>query len=413
MPQRDGKGLPEDANARYRRLIASGTSALTVAFDRATRLGLDPDDTRAAGCVAAGGVSVATIDDMDRLLDGVDPGRTMIVLDGGAGTLAVFGLYLAATSRKGTPFASLRGALHHDLGGDEDTRRLMADVTKFCVTDVPAWRPLVVRGDDAPGTGATELAVVLATALDRVERCTTAGLSVAEVTRRLTVVLGLGRDFFEDIARLRAVRRLWASLLRERFGQHGAAAMEWQLEVHTVSAIDSLEDVVRTSLQGLSAVLGGAQAIDTGASVHEPGSVADAAMLALRAQQVLAHESGVGVEDPLAGSYFVEALTADIEREVREALVARQRDGIAIDGVGFFPDNQSSSREGSEDGPGAETQRDRLRALRLQRNAGAVAGALTAVRAAAGSASGIVPAICAAAQAYATVGEISRALRRA
>lgn len=462
MRQAGGLGSPEDANRRYRELLAAGSNGLTVTFDAPTRLGLDPDDARARGAVGRGGVSVASLADLERLYDGIALAdvTTSMAIDAPAAPLLA--MYLALAERQGVDWASLTGAIQHDVLGDRlvgqaslfplaSSMRLVADTAAFCVGAVPRWIPVTASGYGMREAGATavqELAFTLAAAIAYVRHAVDAGVDVDAIAPRVAVVFSVHSDFFEEIAKLRAARKLWAEAMRDGCGAKDPQS--WQLRVHTHTANVSLtaaqpyNNVVRTALQALSAVLGGTNVLQTSAFDEAFGAPAkDAATLALRTQQIVAHESAVAAAiDPLGGSYFVETLTQQMEQGARACWDALERAGglasaieqgyprqeiaaaaqharAAVEqkervvvGVNDFVQAEDGRLDTTAVDEACErTQVEQLQALRASRNAGAVTRALEALRQAARGTDNVMPALIDSARAYATLGEMSGALR--
>jgi methylmalonyl-CoA mutase N-terminal domain/subunit len=333
-------GTPLEANARYRHLLASGATGLSLEFDPPTLMGRDPDHPLSAGAVGHRGVSVASVDDMLDLFAGVDLGTVPVTMVINGPAPVMFALFLVAAERRGVAWPALSGTVQHDVLSrsifpSRPTMRLMTDVIAFCQTHVPRWSPVSVSGCELREAGATaqqELSFTVCYAMACVSHSIDAGLDVEDVGPGLSLALSAHGDFFGDIARYRAARQVWARVMRERFGARTDRACA--LRLHTQTSRASLaghepSNAVRTTFQAMAAVLGGTDSLHTRAfddAVNLP--TAEAATLALRTQQVLASECGLtGAVDPLGGSWWVERLTRDF--------VARTFSDIdAIDSMG-------------------------------------------------------------------------------
>src|SRR5215212_3525238 len=326
MRQFAGFGTPEETNARYRQLLEAGGTGLSVAFDLPTLMGRDPDHELSLGEVGKCGVSIASLADMETLFDGIPLGdiTTSITINSPASIL--FAMYLVVAEQQGASWKALSGTIQNDILKEfiaqkeyiyppRPSMRLITDIFRFCVSDVPRWNTISVSGyhiREAGATAAQELAFTLRDGIEYVQWGIDAGLDVDAFAPRISFFFNAHSDFFEEIAKYRAARRIWAHVMRDRFGAKDERS--WKLRFHSQTAGVSLtarqpsNDVVRTALQALSAVLGGTNSLHTN-SLDEALSLptAEAATLALRTQQIIAHESGVAnVVDPLGGSYFVE-----------------------------------------------------------------------------------------------------------
>ena len=462
MRQFAGFGTPEQTNARYRHLLAAGGTGLSVAFDLPTLMGRDPDHPLSLGEVGKCGVSVVTLADMETLFAGIplDAVTTSMTINSPAAML--FAMYLAVARQQGVAWDTLSGTIQNDILKEfiaqkeyiyppRPSVRLVTDTFAFCARHVPRWNSISVSGyhiREAGATAAQELAFTLRDGIEYVQCGVEAGLPVDVFAPRMSFFFNAHSDFFEEIAKYRAARTLWASVMRDRFG--ATAERSWKLRFHAQTAGVSLtaqqpyNNVVRTALQALSAVLGGANSLHTN-SLDEALALPTeaAATLALRTQQILAHETGVAeVADPLGGSYFVEALTADLMREAREYF-------DRIDGMGGmiaaieegFPQREIADsayrfqqaverREqvivgvndfvAADDPPvdvlyideeATARQMERLDQVRARRDRAAVDRALEAMRRAAAGTDNLMPPILDAVHAYATLGEMCDALR--
>jgi methylmalonyl-CoA mutase, N-terminal domain len=335
MRQFAGYGTPAEANRRYHELLAAGGTGLSVAFDLPTLMGRDPDHPLALGEVGKCGVSVASVADMEALFEGIDLGTVTTSMTINSPAPMIFAMYLVVAERQGVDWRMLSGTIQNDILKEfiaqkefiyppRPSMRLVTDVFEFCAAHVPKWNTISVSGyhiREAGATAAQELAFTLRNGIEYVQAGVEAGLDPDVFVPRMSFFFNAHSDFFEEIAKYRAARRLWARVMRERFGATNPRA--WQLRFHAQTAGVSLtaqqpyNNVVRTALQALAAVLGGAQSLHTNALDEALAlPTAAAATLALRTQQILAHESGVtATVDPLGGAYFVEALTNDLEAE--------------------------------------------------------------------------------------------------
>ncbi len=358
MRQFAGFGTARESNERYHYLLAHGQTGLSIAFDNPTIMGYDSDHPKAHGEVGKCGVAIDSLRDMEILLDGIDPGQisTSMTINGPASIM--FAFYLANAERKGVPFASLRGTLQNDILKEyiaqkcwcfppEPSLRIIVDLIEFAMKNVPQWNTISVSGyhiREAGSTAAQELAFTLADGFTYVEECVKRGLDVDEFAPRLSFFWNSHLDFFEEIAKLRAARRIWARHMRERYGAKRRES--WLMRFHTQTAGCSLWDkqpennIVRTAFQGLAAVLGGTQSLHTNSMDETIALPSDKAVkIALRTQQVIAHETGVTeTADPLAGSYYLEHLTNRLEEQAEDYFRQIEGMGGVVRGIehGFF-----------------------------------------------------------------------------
>ena len=353
MRQFSGFGTPQETNARYKHLLAAGGTGLSVAFDLPTLMGRDPDHELSLGEVGKCGVSIASLADMEMLFDGISVADITTSMTINSPASMIFAMYLVVAERQGADWKTISGTIQNDILKEfiaqkeyiyppRPSMRLITDVFAFCATNVPKWNTISVSGYHIREAGATalqELAFTLRDGIEYVQYGIDAGLKVDEFVPRISFFFNAHSDFFEEIAKYRAARKLWATAMKDRFGAQDERS--WKLRFHTQTAGVSLtaqqpyNNVVRTALQALGAVLGGTQSLHTN-SLDEALALptAEAATLALRTQQVIAHESGVtGVVDPLGGSYFVEALTADMERGAREYFDTIDRMGGMVEAI--------------------------------------------------------------------------------
>ncbi len=353
MRQFAGYGTPEDTNTRYRTLLAAGGTGLSVAFDLPTLMGRDPDHELSLGEVGKCGVSIVSLADMERLFDGIDLGGITTSMTINSPAPMLFAMYLVVAEKQRADWKKLSGTIQNDILKEfiaqkeyiyppRESMRLITDVFGFCSREVPRWNTVSVSGyhiREAGSTALQELAFTLRDGIEYVQYGIDAGLDVDDFAPRLSFFFNSHSDFFEEIAKFRAARRLWAEVMRDRFGAKDERS--WKLRFHTQTAGVSLtaqqpyNNVVRTALQALAAVLGGTNSLHTN-SLDEALALptAEAATLALRTQQVIAYESGVtNTVDPLGGSYFVERLTLDMERGAREYFETIDRLGGMVEAI--------------------------------------------------------------------------------
>jgi methylmalonyl-CoA mutase N-terminal domain/subunit len=463
MRQYAGYATAEESNARYKYLLAHGTTGLSVAFDLPTQIGLDSDDPLSSGEVGKVGVAIDSVEDMERLFDGIplDSVSTSMTINATASTLLC--LYLAVARKQNVGFDKIGGTIQNDILKEYIARgtyiyppkpslRLVTDTFAFCAREVPNWNTISISGyhiREAGSTAVQEVAFTLSDAITYVEAALEAGLKVDEFAPRLSFFFNSHNNLLEEVAKFRAARRLWARLMRERF--HARDPRSLMLRFHTQTAGSSLQaqqpevNVARTTIQALAAVLGGTQSLHTNAMDEALSLPTEtAARMALRTQQVIAHESGVAdTVDPLAGSYAVEELTSEIERrasdyiekidamggmlraietgyvqrEIQDAAYAYQRavetNQQIIVGLNQFQVEEEASIPTLRVDPAAEqAQVGRVRALRERRDAEAAEASLVWLEEAARGTANLLPRILACVEAFVTVGEISHRLRR-
>src|SRR6266853_1021145 len=337
MRQFAGYGTPEETNRRYRELLSAGATGLSVAFDLPTLMGRDPDHPLSLGEVGKCGVNVTSLADMETLFLGIDTGAVTTSMTINSPAAMIFAMYLVVAEKQGADWTSLSGTIQNDILKEfiaqkeyifppRPSMRIIADIFAFCAERVPRWNTISVSGyhiREAGSTALQELAFTLADGLEYVQWGLDSGLPVDRFAPRMSFFFNAHSDFFEEIAKYRAARTLWAHAMRDRFGAKDERS--WKLRFHSQTAGVSLtaqqpyNNVVRTALQALSAVIGSTNSLHTN-SLDEALALptAAAATLALRTQQIIAYESGVaGVADPLGGSYFVEKLTKDMEDGAR------------------------------------------------------------------------------------------------
>jgi methylmalonyl-CoA mutase N-terminal domain/subunit len=463
MRQYAGFGTAAESNRRYRYLLDQGVSGLSVAFDLPTQMGYDSDHSLAAGEVGRVGVAVDSIEDMGELFDGIPLDRVTTSMTINATAIVLLALYAAVARRQGISLAALGGTVQNDILKEYVARgtyiypprpslRIVTDVFAFCEREMPQWNTISISGyhiREAGCTAVQEVAFTLANAIAYVEAAVSAGLDVNAFGQRLSFFFNCHNDFLEEIAKFRAARRLWARLMRERFGATNPRAL--QLRFHTQTAGSTLaarqpdNNIVRVALQAMAAVLGGTQSLHcNGRDEALSLPTEEAARIALRTQQIIAAETGVpNTVDPVAGAYTIERLTDSLEEQAR-ALIARidalggtlaaiesgfvQREvqdaayrtqqsvdagETVVVGVNRFTDP-------GEPAPGAvftidpdveRRQIERVRAVRQSRSASEWRRALDGVEAAARSGDNLVAPVLAAVEARATVGEIADAMR--
>ncbi len=462
MRQFSGFGTPEETNGRYKHLLAAGGTGLSVAFDLPTLMGRDPDHELSLGEVGKCGVSIASLADMETLFDGIRLADITTSMTINSPASMLFAMYLVVAERQGASWRTISGTIQNDILKEfiaqkeyiyppRPSMRLITDIFAFCAAEVPKWNTISVSGYHIREAGATalqELAFTLRDGIEYVQYGVDAGLDVDQFVPRISFFFNAHSDFFEELAKYRAARAIWAAVMRDRFGAKDERS--WKLRFHTQTAGVSLtaqqpyNNVVRTALQALAAVLGGTQSLHTN-SLDEALALptAEAATLALRTQQIIAHESGVtAVADPLGGSYFVEALTRDLERgayeyfdtidrmggmveaieagfpqrEIADSAYRFQqavdrRDKVIVGVNEFVADEQAPIPILYIDEAAAGRQIARLRELRRSRDNDRVRRALDQLKRAAEGRANTMPPMLEAVRAYATIGEMCDALR--
>ena len=462
MRQYAGFGTAEETNARFRHLLAAGQTGLSVAFDLPTQMGYDSDHAMAEGEVGRAGVAIDTVDDLERLFHEIPLDRVSTSMTINATAAILLAMYVVVGEEQGVGRGQLQGTIQNDILKEYIARgtyiyppqpslRLVADIFRWTNAEGMSFNPISISGyhmREAGATAAQEVAFTFANGLEYVRRAALAGLDVNAFAPRLSFFFAGYTDLFEEVAKFRAARRLWARLMQEKFQASEAAS---RLRFHTqtggatLTAQQPLNNVVRVAIQAMAAVLGGTQSLHTN-SYDEALALptTQSATLALRTQQLLAHETGVpDVVDPLAGSWYVEALTDSMEREARAQVDEIERLGGAVQAIerGLFQERIAASayaqqrdveagrrvvvgvnQYASDDpapslrGPDyanlAAGQRTRVAAARKQRDATQVQGALADITAAARDPRGaLMEPILAAVRARATLGEISDVLR--
>jgi methylmalonyl-CoA mutase N-terminal domain/subunit len=364
MRQYAGFGTARQTNDRFLHLLEAGQTGLSVAFDLPTQMGLDSDSPRAHGEVGRAGVAIDSVEDMHVLLADIPLDRVSTSMTINATASTLLAMYVVVAEERGISRQVISGTIQNDILKEyaargtyvyppEPSLRLIADVFRFCADEVPSWNPISISGYHMREAGATavqEVAFTLANTMEYVSRAIAAGLAVDSFAPRLSFFFAAHNDLFEEVAKFRAARRLYAGLMRERFG---AAESSCRMRFHTqtggvtLTAQQPLNNVVRVAVQALAATLGGTQSLHTnGYDEALALPTAEAATLALRTQQIIAHESGVTqTADPLGGSYYVERLTDEIESRARELIAKSDELGGAEEAIaqGFFQEEIARS----------------------------------------------------------------------
>jgi len=462
MRQYAGFATAEETNARFRYLLEHGQTGLSVAFDLPTQMGYDSDSPAAEGEVGRVGVPISSLADMATLLEGLPLGEVSTSMTINATAPILLALYVAAAEAQGVARERISGTTQNDILKEYIARgtyifpprpsmRLVTDVFEFCARELPKWNTISISGyhmREAGATAAQELAFTLADAIAYVEAAIERGLDVDDFAGRLSFFFAAWSELFEEVAKFRAARRMWATIMRERFGATDPKSMLCRFHVQTAGSsltAQSIDNnVVRTTIQALAAILGGAQSLHTNSRDEALAlPTEEAARLALRTQQILAYEAGVTeTPDPLAGSYYVESLTNELEsaawayldeieslggtlasiergfqqREIQEAAYRVQRavdsgDQVVV-GVNKFRDDELTTPPTHRIDPAGERRQvERVRKVRAERSVEAWTSAMDELERIARADGNLMPAILTAVRAYATVGEISDRLR--
>ena len=464
MRQYAGFSTAQETNKRFRYLLEQGQTGLSVAFDLPTQMGYDSDAPEAEGEVGRVGVPISSLADMETLVDGIPLGEvsTSMTINATAATLVA--LYVAAAERQGVERSKVSGTVQNDILKEYIARgtwiyppgpsmRLVTDVFEFGARELPKWNTISISGyhmREAGATAAQELAFTLADAIAYVEAALARGMAIDDFAPRLSFFFAAWSELFEEVAKFRAARRMWARIVRERFGSSNARSMACRFHVQTAGSSLTAQsvdnNVVRTTVQALAAILGGAQSLHTNSRDEALAlPTEDSVRLALRTQQILAHESGVSeTPDPLGGSYFVETLTDELEaaanayleeidamggtmraleagfqqRSIQESAYRVQR---AIDsgeqvvvGVNAFRDERVAAPPTQKIDPEAEARQIAgVRRVRAERDPASWEATMRRLEDAARGSDNLLPPIIEAVQAYATVGEIANSLRAA
>ena len=466
MRQYAGFATAEETNRRFLYLLDQGQTGLSVAFDLPTQMGYDSDAPEAVGEVGRVGVPISSLADMEVLLDGLPLGEVSTSMTINATAPILLALYVAAAEKHGVPRERIAGTTQNDILKEYIARgtwiypprpsmRLVTDIFEFCARELPRWNTISISGyhmREAGATAAQELAFTLADAIAYCEAAVSRGLAIDDFAPRLSFFFAAWSELFEEVAKFRAARRMWARIVRERFGAQNERSMMCRFHVQTAGSsltAQSIDNnVVRTTVQALSAVLGGAQSLHTNARDEALAlPTEESARLALRTQQILAHESGVTeTPDPLAGSYFVESLTNGLElaawdylaeidgmggtlaaieagfqqRQIQESAYRVQQaieaeDQIVV-GVNKYRDagaRTSAPPIQKIDPEGERRQVERVRRVRAERDDAVWRSSLERLEEAARTDANLLPPLIDAVRAYATVGEISDRLRTA
>ncbi|MFC5970582.1 methylmalonyl-CoA mutase [Halomarina salina] len=463
MRQYAGFGTAEETNERFRYLIDNGSSGLSMAFDLPTQMGYDSDDAMAAGEVGKSGVAIDSLDDMETVFDGIplDEVSTSMTINAPASVLLA--MYVAVGDKQGVDRSELRGTIQNDILKEyaarntfifppEPSMRIITDIFEFCADEVPSFNTISISGyhiREAGSTAAQEIAFTLADGIEYVERAIEAGQDVDEFAPQLSFFFASYNNILEEVAKFRAARRMWARIMEERFGAEDPNSMK--LKFHTQTAGSTLtaqqieNNVVRVAYQALAAVLGGTQSLHTNGKDEALSlPTEESVRTALRTQQILAHESGAAdTIDPLAGSYYVESLTDDLEAEATQLIediderggmrqsiedqwVQRQIQDVAFErqeeieegervivGVNEFQSDDEVDEDDLAEVDEEDEQRqiERLDAMRDDRDEEDVEESLDALRDACASDANVMPYIVDAVKAYATTGEICDAMR--
>jgi methylmalonyl-CoA mutase N-terminal domain/subunit len=462
MRQYAGYATAEESNQRFRYLLDKGQTGLSVAFDLPTQIGYDADDPHAAGEVGRVGVSISSLDGMQRLFDGIPLERVSTSMTINAPAAILLAMYVAVARRQGARLSALRGTVQNDILKEYVARgtyifppgpsmRLITDTIRFCAREIPSWNTLSISGYHLREAGATavqELAFTLADGIAYVQAAIKAGLAVDEFAPQLSFFFAAHNNLFEEVAKFRAARRLWARIMRERFGAQKPASQ--MLRFHTQTAGSTLtaqqpeNNAVRVALQALAAVMGGTQSLHTNSMDEALWLPTEKSVqVALRTQQIIAYESGVAdTIDPLAGSYLVEQLTDEVERGAIELIAEIEARGGALEaiqhgvlqeqiqqaayaaqmavesgeqvvvGVNKFRTEETLSLESLRVDPAVEeSQRARLAALRARRDPDRTSELLGRLETAARGTENLVPLFVELVEHDLTLGEICSVLR--
>lgn len=459
-----GLATAEESNQRYKYLLSQGQTGLSVALDLPTQLGYDSDNPLVEDEVGRIGVAIDTLSDMERLFDGIDLGKISTSFTINSTAVIILAMYVATALKQGVPLNQISGTTQNDMVKEflarktyifpmEDSLRISVDIIEFCAKNIPKWNPINIAGYHIRESGADsmqELATVLKTAMIIAEETLQRGIDIDTFAPRLSFELWTGSDLFEEVAKYRAARRMWAKIMKEKFGAKNPKSMLFRVFAGgngiTLPAKEPLNNIVRVTIQCLASALGGAQAIHAPAydeAIATPTQ--ESALLALRTQQILAYESGIAsTVDPLAGSYYLEFLTNELEkrawdymheidaqggliqaitsgsiqREVQKRAYEAERkiqsgEKIVV-GVNKYHDENSKNVDipiYQADDSVLKKQKARLAEVKSMRDADQVLSSLAQVRKAARDKENLFPSILEAVQSYATVGEITRVLR--
>ena len=458
-----GYGTAEETNARFKYLLENGQTGLSVAFDMPTLYGYDADDPRAAGEFGRCGVAISSLADIEVLFDGIPLGQITTSMTINSPAAIIWAMYIVVAQKQGVPLDRISGTLQNDILKEyiaqneyifpvEPSLRLVVDTIQHASTYMPRWNPISISGyhiREAGSTAVQELAFTLANGFEYAKLCLERGLNIDDFAPRLSFFFNIHNDFLEEIAKYRAARRIWAREIRERFGAKDPRS--WRLRFHAQTAGSALtaqqpeNNVVRVTLQALAAVLGGCQSLHTNAMDEAWALPSEkAALLALRTQQIIAHETGVtDVVDPLGGSYYLETLTNQVEEKAYDYLRRVEDIGGVVPAIeaGFFQreiaqaaysyqlqvDREEQITVGLNayasddsvaipllkvDKEGEKCHIQRLQRVRRQRNNREVASKLRELELAARGTDNLMPMIIEAVKSYATLGEMMAVLRQ-
>ena len=464
MRQYAGLASPEESNRRYRYLLDQGQTGLSIAFDLPTQTGYDSDHPMATGEVGRVGVPISSLADMEVLLDGIPLDRVSTSMTINATASILLALYVAVGKKQGVPLNKLNGTLQNDILKEYIARgtyiyppapsmRLVTDVFRYCSQNVPRWNTISISGyhmSEAGATAVQELAFTFSNAIAYVQSAVDAGLDVDKIAGRLSFFFVAQSDLFEEVAKFRAARRMWARIMRERFGAENPRS--WMLRFHTQTAGVTLtaqqpdNNVIRTTVQALAAVLGGTQSLHVNSKDEALAlPTEESVQLSLRTQQILAHESGVtDTVDPLAGSYYVESLTDRLEdeafrhieridelggavaaledgyqiREIHESAYRHQRavereERVVVGVNRYQASTPPIAKMQSIEPEQTQSQLRRLARVRCERDDSKVEASLARLEEVARGSENTVPAILECVEVYATVGEIADVFRGA
>lgn len=462
MRQYAGFGSAEESNQRYKYLLGAGQMGLSVAFDLPTQIGYDSDSTMAEGEVGKVGVAISSLADMEVLFDGIPLDQVSTSMTINAPAAVLLAMYIAVAEKQGVPAQKLTGTVQNDILKEYAARgtyiyppgpslRLITDIFRYCADEVPGWNTISISGyhiREAGSTAAQEVGFTLSDGITYVQAAIDAGLDVDGFAPQLSFFFNAHNDFFEEVAKYRAARRLWARIMRERFGAKNPKS--WMLRFHTqtggstLTAQQPLNNIVRVALQAFAAVCGGTQSLHTN-SMDEALALPteQSVMVALRTQQIIAYESGAAETiDPLAGSYYVETLTDTIEaeanryieridamggsvraieqgymqREIQDSAYRYQREVEAgkriVVGMNKFQVEEEPPQDLLKVNPAvAEAQASRLAQVRSARDSARVQATLAALQQGAEGTANLMPLLLDAVRAYATLGEICDTMR--
>lgn len=462
MRQYAGFGTAVESNQRYKYLLSQGQTGLSVAFDLPTQIGYDSDHPMAEGEVGKVGVAVSSLADMEVLFDEIPLGKVSTSMTINASAAVLLCMYMAVAEKQGVPWEKIRGTIQNDVLKEYAARgtyifpprpsmRLITDIFAFCSKEVPRWNTISISGyhiREAGSTAAQEIAFTLADGIAYVEAALKAGLHVDDFAPRLSFFFASHNDILEEIAKFRATRRLWARIMKERFGSTNPRSLKVRFHTqtcgHTLTAQQPLNNIVRVTLQALAAILGGTQSLHTNSYDEALGlPTEEAVRIALRTQQIIGYESNVAETiDPLAGSYYIESMTTRLEKEaadyigeiddmggavkaIEQGYIQREIQDSAyryqqeiesgrrtIVGVNKFQTEEKNRSAIMKVDPAvSKSQVQRLKQLRKERDNGKVHQCLAELRQMATTDENLIPPIYRAVKAYATLGEICDVLR--